>query len=168
MTERQTVGRLVFEGLRLGIERCDPNLVLGFYAEDAQLSIVNATAQRGSSFELCGKAEIAKHVRVVFSEKTSHRVEREVVGEDRVSFLETSEYPDGSRITVETTLEVRDGKIVRQVDVVARDARTGRKEEGGQKIPGRKSQPDAHTRMGASVPDRSQHHKQATEKEDLR
>ncbi len=137
---------LDFEALRLGIERCDPDLMLGFYAEDAQLSIVNAEAQRSITFELRGKEEIAKHLRAVFGQETSHRVEREVVGEDRVTFWEACEYPDSSRVWVETTLEVRDGKIVRQVDVVVTDARTGRKEEGGQ----------------------TQRLKQATEKEDLR
>ncbi len=146
MTERKTANGLDFESLRLGIERCDPDLVLGFYAEDAELSIVNADAPQRSPFELRGKAEIAKHLRAAFGPETSHRVERQVVGEDRVTFREACEYPDGSRLWVETTLEVRDGKIVRQVDVVVTDARTGRKEEGGQ----------------------TQRLKQATEKEDLR
>jgi hypothetical protein len=36
-----------------------------------------------------------------------------------------------ARIVVETTLEVREGKIVRQVDVVAREARVGRESESG-------------------------------------
>jgi hypothetical protein len=146
MTERKTAGRLDFEALRLGIERCDPDLILGFYAEDADLSIVNAEAQRSSPFELCGRAEIAKHLRATFGPETSHRVEREIVGDDRVTFWEVCEYPDGSRVWVETTLEVSDGKIVRQVDVVATAERTGRKEEGGQ----------------------TQRLKQATEKEDSR
>ena len=123
MTQRKAAKGLVFETLRLAIERCDPDLVLGFYADDAQLSIVNAGALRGFPFELRGKAEIAKHLRAAFGPETSHRVEREVIGEELVTFRETCEYPDGSRIVVETTLDVRRGKIVRQVDVVARDAR---------------------------------------------
>jgi hypothetical protein len=45
-----------------------------------------------------------------------------VIGKFRVTFREACEYPDGGRLMVETTLEVRDDKIVRQVDVVARDA----------------------------------------------
>jgi SnoaL-like domain len=118
MAVRKAANRLDFEALRFGIERCEPDLMLGFYAGDATLSIVNADAQQSIPFELRGKAEIGKHLRVVFGQGASHRVEREVVGEDRVSFLETSEYPDGGRVRVETTLEVRDGKIVRQVDVV--------------------------------------------------
>jgi hypothetical protein len=119
MTQRRATNGLNFEALRFGIERCDPDLILSFYAEDATLTIVNAKAQRGSPFELCGKAQIGKHLRVVFGQKASHHVEREViVGEDQVTFRETSEYPDGGRVWIETTLEVRESKIVRQVDVV--------------------------------------------------
>jgi hypothetical protein len=41
------------------------------------------------------------------------------------------EYSDGSRVVVETKLEVRSGKIVRQVDVVTGDARTHSEEAIG-------------------------------------
>jgi hypothetical protein len=118
MTQRRAANGLNFEALRHAIERCDLDLILGFYADDATLSIVNAEAQRSSPFELRGKAEIGKHLRVVFTQKASHHVEREVLGEDQVTFRETCEYPDGGWVWVETTLEVRDSKIVRQVDVV--------------------------------------------------
>ena len=131
MTQRKADNRLDFEALRLGIERCDPDLMLGFYAQDAQLSIINAGAPQASRFELRGKAEIAKHLRAVFSQEASHRVEREeVVDEkDEVKFREACECPDGSSVVVETTLKVRGGKIVRQTDVVAKDARAGSEEE---------------------------------------
>ena len=133
MTERKADTGLDFEALRLGIERSDPDLVLGFYAEDAQLSIANAGAPQASPFELRGKAEIAKHLRTVFGQGASHRVEREEIAgeEDGVRFWEICEYPDGSGVVVETTLEVCGGKIVGQVDVVARDAPADRMEEIG-------------------------------------
>ena len=123
MTRRKTDKGLNFEALRLGIERCDPEIVLGFYSEDAELSIVNVGAPHASPFELRGKAEIAKHLRAIFGQGASHRVEREVVGEDRVTFREACEYPDGGRVLVEATLEVRDAEIVRQTDLVAEVAR---------------------------------------------
>jgi SnoaL-like domain len=123
MTNRKTANGLDFETLRLGIERWDPDQVLGFYADGANLSIVNVKAPHAPPFELSGKAEIAKHLRVVFTAESSHRVEGGVVGEERVTFRETCEYPDGDRVWVEMTLEVHDGKIVRQVDVVSSEAR---------------------------------------------
>ena len=75
MTQRKAHRGLDFEALRQAIERCDPDLILGFYAEEANLSIVNANAQRSFPFELCGKAEIAKHLRAAFGQQASHRVE---------------------------------------------------------------------------------------------
>jgi hypothetical protein len=144
MARRKIPNGLDFEALRYAIERCDPDLMLGFYAEDAQLSIVNADTSQGSPFELRGKAEIAKYLRAVFGQGASHRVEREVVGKNRVTFREASEYPDGSRVRVETRLEVPDGKIVRQVDVVAQDTRADREEEIDRRLPARKHHPETN------------------------
>jgi hypothetical protein len=48
-------------------------------------------------------------------------VEDEVVGENRVAFNEACEYPDGLRVLAAATLDVRDGQIVRQVNVEAWD-----------------------------------------------
>jgi len=124
VTKRTDDTALDFGALRYAIERCDTDLLLNFYAEDAMLIIVNADAPHASPFELRGKGEIAKHLRATFGQEATHRVERDAaVGEDRVTFREACEYSDGGRVVVETTLEVRDGKVVRQVDVVASDAR---------------------------------------------
>ena len=129
MTQQNPDRRLDLESMYLGIESCDPDLLLGFYDEDARLSIVNTDTPHVPPFELFGKGEIAKHLRATFGQEASHRVERDAaVGEDRVRFREACEYSDGGRIVVETTLELRDGKIVRQVDVVAIDAGTARQE----------------------------------------
>ena len=132
MTQRKPDRRLDFEALRHAIERSDPHLMLGFYAEDARLSIVNVHTPDASPFELRGKGEIAKHLRAAFGHGASHRVERDAaVGEDRVTFREACEYSDGDRVVVETTLEVRDAKIARQVDVVASNARANAQEGSG-------------------------------------
>ena len=141
MTHRKAQRGLDFGALRQAIERCDPDLILDFYAEEANLSIVNADVPHASPFELSGKAEIAKYLRAAFGRETSHRVEEEVVGEDRVMFREACEYPDGGRVVVETTLEVHDGKIVRQVDLVTKNAPLDREEEISRGPPFRTSHP---------------------------
>ena len=158
---------LDFEALRLAIEGCDPDLVLGFYADNAQLSIVNIVTPHVSSFVLRGKAEIAKHLRATFGQEASHRVERDaVVGEDRVTFREACEYPDGGRVLVETRLEVHDGKILRQVDVVAKNPQAERHAEVGQRPPTRNTHPETHPGMETPLPDRLLRCKQATGKEE--
>ena len=169
MTQRKAANGLDFEALKVGIERCDPDLVLGFYAEDAQLSIVNALTPHASRFELCGKAEIAKHLRATFGQEASHRVEREdIVGEDRVTFREACQYSDGGRIVVETTLEVRDGKIVRQVDVVRMDSRPGGEKGIGRRPPSGMGNPRTRLEVDAPQPDRLSRLQRPTEKEDLK
>jgi ketosteroid isomerase-like protein len=45
-----------------------------------------------------------------------------VVGEDRVACTFTCAFDDGRRIVANSILDVRDGKIVRQFDVQARDS----------------------------------------------
>src|ERR687890_1841907 len=136
MTQRKPDRRLDFEALRHAIERSDSDLMLRFYAEDAWLSIVNVLTPHADPFELRGKGEIAKHLRATFGQDASHRVERDAaVGGDRVTFREACEYSDGGRVWVETSLELRDGKIVRQVDVVASDARAGSQEGSGRGPP---------------------------------
>jgi hypothetical protein len=136
MTQHNPDRRLDLETLYLGIESRDPDLLLGFYADDARLSIVNTDTPHAPPFELCGKGEIAKHLRATFGQEASHRVERDAaVGEDRVAFREACEYPDGGRVWVETTLELRNGKIVRQVDVVESDSRASSQEGSGRGPP---------------------------------
>jgi hypothetical protein len=166
MKRRKASEGLDFEGLCHAIEHCDLDAMLGFYAEDAQLSIVNADALHASPFELSGKAEIAKHLRATFGQETSHRVEGEVVGEDRVTFREACKYPDGGRVLVETTLKVRDGKIVRQVDVVTKNTQPDREEEISRGPPLRTPQPRTRPRVEAALLDRLLRSKQATEKEE--
>jgi hypothetical protein len=168
MRRREADEGLDFDALRHAIEHCDLVVMLGFYAEDAKLCIVNADAPHASPFELSGKAEIAKHLRAVFGQKTSHRVGREVFGKDRVTFQETCEYPDGGLVWVESTLEAHDGKIFRQVDVVTRHTPADHEGEIGQRPPTREIQGEAHPGVDATPPDILLRSEQATEKEDLR
>jgi hypothetical protein len=136
MTQQNPDRRLDLETLYLGIESRDPDLLLGFYAEDARLSIVNTGTPHAPPFELRGKWEIAKYLRTTFGQEASHRVERDAAGgQDRVTFREACEYSDGGRVWVETTLELRDGKIVRQVDVVESGAGASSQEGRGREPP---------------------------------
>ncbi|MCA1731588.1 MAG: nuclear transport factor 2 family protein [Actinobacteria bacterium] len=110
-----------FEALRRAEEQHDLDSMLDLYADDAELRIVNRSTPPSSPFELHGKEEIAEFLRDVFSREMTHQVENEVVGEDRIAFNVSCQYPDGTRVLASENLEVRDGKIARQVEVVAWD-----------------------------------------------
>jgi hypothetical protein len=117
----QTTGGLDFEVLRRAIEARDADTLLGFYADDAEVLTVNRNSTPSFPNVLRGKKAIAEYLRDVCGREMTHRVENEVVGEGRVAFQEACEYPDGVRVLGAETLEVHDGKIVRQVNVEAWD-----------------------------------------------
>ncbi|MGH3146525.1 MAG: nuclear transport factor 2 family protein [Rubrobacter sp.] len=121
MTEQTDPGRLDFEAMRSGIERSDFDVLIDLYAEDAELRTVNKNSTPSSPQVLRGKEAIAEMLSDICGRAMTHHIENEVVGEDRVAFNEACEYPDGTRVLTASTLDVNDGKIVRQVNVEAWD-----------------------------------------------
>ena len=121
MTEQKSADRLDFEALRRAIEQSDFDSLMKFYAENAELYSVNRNTPPSSPEVLRGKEAIAERLEDVCGRDMTHRVEDEVVGQDRIAFNEVCEYPDGIKVLAAQTLEVRDGNIVRQVNVEAWD-----------------------------------------------
>jgi ketosteroid isomerase-like protein len=121
MAEQQATGQLDFEVLRRAQEQRDLDAMLDLYADDAEMRIVNRNTPPSSPYVVRGKEAIAEYLRDVFGRDMSHSIENEVVGEERVAFNVACEYPDGTRVFASENLEVRDGKVVRQVEVVAWD-----------------------------------------------
>ncbi|MBA2715310.1 MAG: nuclear transport factor 2 family protein [Rubrobacteraceae bacterium] len=119
MTE-QMAPSLDFEAMRHAIEGSDYEALVAFYADDAEMRMVNKNATPSSPMVLRGKAEISEMLRDVCGRAMTHHVEDEVVGGNRVAFNEACEYPDG-RVLGATTLELQDGMIVRQTNIEAWD-----------------------------------------------
>jgi hypothetical protein len=120
MTE-QMAPSLDFEAMRHAIEESDYEALISFYAENAELRTVNKNSTPSSPTVLRGKEEISELLRDVCGRAMTHHVEDEVVGEDRVAFNEACEYPDGLKVLTASTLELREGMIVRQTNIEAWD-----------------------------------------------
>jgi hypothetical protein len=120
MTE-QMAPSLDFEAMRHAIEESDYETLVSFYADDAELRMVNKNSTPSSPMVLRGKAEISELLKDVCGRAMTHHVEDEVVGEDRVAFNEACEYPDGLKVLTATTLDLREGMIVRQSNIEAWD-----------------------------------------------
>jgi ketosteroid isomerase-like protein len=121
VTEQKSTSAFDFEALRQAIENLDANRLVSLYADDAEMLTVNRYTTPSSPKVLKGKEDIAEHLRDVCGRAMTHRVENEVIGENRVAFNEACEYPDGTRVLAAMTLEVRNGKVVHQVNVEAWD-----------------------------------------------
>jgi hypothetical protein len=127
MIEQNAGGGLDFLALKDAIEGKDPDAMLAFYAENAELRIVNAALPEGSAFELRGRSQIERYLGAVCEQEVERSVEGGAVyGERGVVFVEACRYPDGGAVSVETVLEVTGGLIVRQVDVVSKQAKDTR------------------------------------------
>ncbi|HZH99032.1 MAG TPA: nuclear transport factor 2 family protein [Fimbriimonadaceae bacterium] len=118
----QATGGVDVESLRRAYEQRDIDLMLGFYADDAELRIVNRLHPPSNPYELRGKEQIAEFQRRIFARDMKHRLEREVVGENRMAFHVACEYPSGERLLDAMVLELdNSGKIVRHLEVQAWD-----------------------------------------------
>jgi ketosteroid isomerase-like protein len=121
MTERGGAGGLDLEAVRRAQEEHDLDLLVDLYAEDAVLRRIDRKSPPSSPMELRGKEQIAEYWRDIFSRNMTHRVEDVAAGEDHVAFNVACEYADGTKVLAAENLEVRDGKIVREVSVQAWD-----------------------------------------------
>ena len=123
MIEEETTGGLDFEALRSAIERGDPDDLIGFYTQEAELRIVNANLPDGPAFELKGRSQIERYLHADCQQRMSCLLKDEVVfGEGSITFTEECSYQEGTLIRVRTTLEIADGLIVVQADVVQRQS----------------------------------------------
>ncbi|MFF7456003.1 nuclear transport factor 2 family protein [Kitasatospora sp. NPDC008115] len=107
--------------LREGIERADPRALLALYADDAELRVVDRKTQPSHPLVMHGRDEIGAMLDDLYGREMSHTLEQVVVQADRLAFLESCRYPDGVRVLVSSTAELRDGRIVDQTSVQAWD-----------------------------------------------
>ncbi|MFF8772748.1 nuclear transport factor 2 family protein [Kitasatospora sp. NPDC015120] len=103
--------------LREGIERADAGALLALYADDAELRVVDRKTQPSHPLVMHGRAEIGAMLDDLYGREMSHTLEQVVVQEDRLAFLESCRYPDGVRVLVSSTAELRDGRIADQTSV---------------------------------------------------
>jgi hypothetical protein len=107
--------------LHNAIEHCDVETMLQLYADDAQLRVIDRNHPPSQPLELQGKQAIAGYLRDVYGRDMTHKVVDEVVGQDGLSFSEDCQYPDGTRVFGNITLELEGGMIVRETEVQAWD-----------------------------------------------
>lgn len=117
MDEQQRATTFDVGSFRRAVEHNDAELLASLYSEEAELRITNRRNPPSSPFVLRGRATIAEYLRDVYGRDTEHRVQGEVVGDGRLAFTVCCEYQDGSRALAATTIEVRAGKVIREVSV---------------------------------------------------
>jgi ketosteroid isomerase-like protein len=109
------------EALRRGIEERDAATLLGLYAEDAELHVVDRSDQPSHPTVIRGRAAIGEYFADVCGRDMTHTIERLVVGDDNAAFIQDCRYPGGARVLCVAVLDLKDGLITRQSGVQAWD-----------------------------------------------
>ena len=110
-----------FAALRRALERSDAATLAALYAEDAEMTIVDRNRPPSAPMRLLGRPAIAGFWQDVCSREMTHAVGDEVVGPDRIAFVERCAYPDGCAVVSAMTLHLREGRIARHLTVQAWD-----------------------------------------------
>ena len=111
-----------FAALKRALERSDAEALIGLYADDAEMTIVDRNRPPSAPMRLVGRAAIEEFWRDVCARDMTHAVGNEVVGAERLSFVERCAYPDGCHVMSAMTLELgSDGRIARHLTVQAWD-----------------------------------------------
>ena len=109
------------EALRRGIEERDAVTLLGLYAEDAELRVVDRNDQPSQPKILRGREAIGEYFADLYGRDMTHKIQRLVVGADNAAFVQSCRYPSGAQVLCIAVLDLKDGLITRQSSVQAWD-----------------------------------------------
>lgn len=117
-----TAAKLDLEALRRGQEEHDLDALSNAYADDAEVSIVDANNPPSRPRSLRGKEEITTFWKDILGRGMTHKVERLFATDDHGACRVACEYQDGVRVLCTSVCDLEDGKIAREVIVQAWDS----------------------------------------------
>lgn len=108
-------------GLKRAIEGRKANALAGLYADDAVLQVIDRDNPPSNPRHLEGKSAIASYFEDVCGRDMTHKVEAGVATGKRLAFTQSCAYPDGTKVFCSAMIDLKGGKIARQVVVQAWD-----------------------------------------------
>ena len=91
------------------------------YADDAILQVIDRDNPPSKPHSLQGKSAIASYFEDVCGRDMTHKVEAGVAMGNRLAFTQSCAYPDGTKVFCSAMVDLKGGKISRQVVVQAWD-----------------------------------------------
>jgi ketosteroid isomerase-like protein len=108
--------------LRQAVEGRDAAAQAAMFADDAEVVMVDGEHGPSAPQTFRGRDEIRAMLDDMCARDMTHHVDHAIAAGDEAAYTVACEYPDGMRVLCATTLELRDGRIARQVGVQAWDA----------------------------------------------
>ena len=113
--------RVTARGIKEAIESRDGRRLAGFYADDAEVRVIDRNNPPSRPRLVRGRAAISTYWADICSRAMTHAVDFAVTEGDRLAFTQACAYPDGTRVFCIATVELADGRIARQSLVQAWD-----------------------------------------------
>ncbi len=107
------------EALRRGYEQWDVEALLALYADDVELIQIDRDNPPSSPRLRHGKEVFRGMFEHCAAAGVKATVENGVAGEDRAAATVTCEFPGGRKVLANTILEIQDGRIVVERDVLS-------------------------------------------------
>lgn len=107
--------------VRNALEGNDVQALLGLYADDAEMRVIDQDHPPSRPLVLKGKKAIGAMYEDVCSRALQHHLDEAVTDGGHMAFSETCTYPDGNKVYCSAMAELSDGKIRRQTNIQAWD-----------------------------------------------
>lgn len=117
-----TTGTTGISRLSTAIESRDAEAILGWYAPDAVLTVLDRDHPPTAPAVYRGLDEIGAYYRDVCGRNMEHEVHDAVATESGLGYAQHCRYPDGTRVVCTTVATLRDGRIDRQTAVQVWDS----------------------------------------------
>ena len=108
-------------GLKRAIEGRKASALAGLYADDAVVHVIDRDNPPSKPRRLQGKNAITAYFDDVCGRDMTHKVEAGVTVGNRLAFTQSCAYPDGTKVFCSAMVDLKGGKISRQVVVQAWD-----------------------------------------------
>ena len=108
-------------GLKRAIEGRKANALAGLYAEDAVVQVIDRDNPPSKPRSLQGRSAITAYFEDVCGRDMTHKVEAGLAVGNRLAFTQSCAYPDGTKVFCSAMIDLKGGKIARQVVVQAWD-----------------------------------------------
>jgi hypothetical protein len=107
--------------LKRAVEGRDANALSALYAKDAVLQVIDRDNPPSNPRSLEGRRAVASYFQDVCGRVMTHKIEAGVAMGNRLAFTQSCAYPDGTKVFCSAMIDLKAGKIARQVVVQAWD-----------------------------------------------
>ncbi|WP_439580618.1 nuclear transport factor 2 family protein [Elioraea sp.] len=107
--------------IKRAIEARDGQTFIGFYADDAEIRVIDRNNPPSRPREIRGRTAIRAFWDDMCSRNIAHRVDVTIAEGHRLAFTQDCTYPDGAKVFGIAVLELAGGRILRHTVVHAWD-----------------------------------------------